>query len=909
MTLWRIDRKDLRALLLIAVLPLVIAAPLLFGFLNADPALSIADMTISRQGSALSGPPSGLAGATTVDGNNGQTVQALGHRAAAELIHGRMPWWNAYDGVGLPLASEYQPGAFFPPTLLLLLPQGMLLEHLLLQMLAGWGTFALLRQLGLGRLAAVTGGALFAFNGTLALWGASNILPLPFLPWMLFGIERARAKAALGLRGGWRVFAVALALGLLGGFPEEAYVNGLLALAWVGLRLIQQQPGKRLGLIWRIAAGGAAGLALAAPQIFAFFEALPVSYLGEHAGLAAQAGHKLAKATIPAIDIIPSLVAPYAMGPLFGFRDFLPTLTWYSRALAWNGIGGYVTAAILVVAAYGFVARRNLLSWLLLGWAVLAVGKMFGVQPAVFLWNLVPGAADSYIVKYIQPSWSLALILLAAFGLDALTQTQKRLRGPLVGASLVALIAVAGSVAFGVNYWRDVSAFFGPRVWTLTTLVWASLSALACVALLARPMRRWSGHALAALLMAESALMFAVPTLSNLPRGTRLDMPAVEFLRRNLNLSRYYTFGPIRPNYGAYYGIASINQVYLPNAKLWVDWIDAHLDSGADPVMFGPALRRSSNKPTAIQELNRNLPSYEWVGVKYVVAGRNETPFENEPAPLGDADRLYLALGSGQVISGALPAASSGRVNEIRAISVSVDDRQGAADGVLSVSLCNGANCASGSARIAGAHNDTMALIPLSTPLAIKAGAPTQYRFSYEGDARGIGLWAYPVLNPDASQTLTRSSGAVQGRGLKVHVIGNSTIKMVYSDAVMNIFELPNPAPYFEALSGACKVEPHGRTEAVVDCAAPSILLRRELFYPGWTAQVNGADVAITRYKDLFQAIALPRGRNTVRYRYAPPHIIWMWLLFWAAVLSLAAPLVLRPKYSRRVVKFVVRRP
>ena len=179
-------------------------------------------------------------------------TQALGYRAAIDWTTGKIPWWNPYSGVGLPLAAEYQPCVFLPLTLLLLLPKGILWEHLLLQMLAGWGTYALLRQLGLGRVAGLTGGLLYAFNGTLAWFGHAPAFPVPFLPWTLWALERTYAKAALDIAGGWKIFAVAVALNLLAGFPETAYINGLLVIAWAVMRYCQTAPGKRLSFAGRV---------------------------------------------------------------------------------------------------------------------------------------------------------------------------------------------------------------------------------------------------------------------------------------------------------------------------------------------------------------------------------------------------------------------------------------------------------------------------------------------------------------------------------------------------------------------------------------------------------------------------------------------------------------------------------
>jgi hypothetical protein len=868
-TLWRAGRDDLRALLLIALLPLLIAAPLLFGVLNADPALYVAGISVDAHGAAAPDRLGPGKASPVVDANNGVTTQALGYRAAFELMHGQMPWWNAYSGVGLPLAAEYQPAAFFPPTLLLLLPQGMLLEHLLLQMLAGWGTYALLRQLGLSRLGSLTGGLLYAFNGTLALWGSANILPLPFLPWMLFGVERAQIKAVLGLRGGWRLFGGAVALGLLGGFPEEAYINGLFALAWAGLRLLQLPADKRLAFAWRITLGGLVGVGLAAPQIFAFLESLASSFLWMHAG------HVLANAKTASADIVPSLMAPYVFGPIDRYSDHWPEIRSF-----WGGMGGYVTAAILVVAGYGLTARRSLLGGLLLAWILLAVGRMFGIQPAVFLWNLVPGAGDMAVPKYIQPSWSLALVILAAFGLDDMAVRGSR-RGPLLAAGLTVLGVIGGSLIFLACFWPKAQGVPGLSHWMAGSLIWAVLAALACLGLLARPPPRWSGPLLAALLTAESAVMFAIPALGDTPRGQRLDMAAVDFLRSHLGLQRVYSLGPLGPNYGAYFGVAAINNSYVPGSLLWDNWVGAHLDSGANPFFFAGQLFRNPNKPGAAEALRTHLQAFEQVGVKYVLANSGDFPLDDGAAPVGGDDRLYLALTPGQSISGVLPT----KLADVAAISVSLDTRGGAARGVLKVNACSGGRCVSGVAPVQGGD---VAEAPLTAPLPIQGGQ-MRYSFSYDGDAQGIGLWAYPNPAGAASQMLLRASGPVVGRGLKLRLSGESTVKLAYADAVMSVFELPHPATYFEALPNQCAVSEHGRAEAVADCQGPSTLLRRELFYPGWTARVNGADATITKYGDLFQAVQLPPGHSVVRYRYAPPHIIWMWTVFWAALASLAA--------------------
>ena len=888
--IWKVRLEDRYPLLLIMLLPLIFAAPLLLGFLNSNPALYIAQMTIGGHGLPVHGGGLFTGGLPTIEGNDGITTQSLGYLSALNLVHGRMPWWNAYTGVGVPLAAQYQPASFFPPTLLLLLPQGMLWEHLLLQVLAGWGAYALLRQLGLGRWAALTGGVLFAFNGTLAWYDSAGALPMPLLPWTLLGVERAWIKAETGLRGGWRLFALSIGLSLLGGFPEEAYLNGLLALTWAGLRLFQAQPDKRLGFIWRITLGGVVGIALAGPQILAFFESLPVSFLWLHGS------HYLATTKLAPLGDVPSLVAPYVLGPIYQYKEI-----WPATLLAWGGLGGYVTATIVVAAAYGLVARRSLLGLLLLGWVLLAVGRMLGLEPATFVWNHVPGAADTAVPRYIQPSWSLALVILAAYGVDDLIRVGERRRAALLSAGLAALAVAAAIVLFGIHFWPILHAAPGLRIWAYGSLAWAALTTIACLILMAHARQRWAGRALAFLLMGESAVMFVVPTLSNAPGGTKLDLPAVEFLRQNLGLNRFYTLGPIQPNYGSYFGIASINHNNVPDPTIWVEWDKKHLGRSADE-MFWPS-SRSPGQLSHEEGLRQNLPAFEWTGVKYVVVKRgNGTPFAGDiSAKVGDGDKLYLAMNPGQGISGKLPANTANDINAIAAVGVSLHNT-GGATGALKVTVCSGRDCRRGSSSVAAIHNDAMVYIPLNSPLPIHAGSGVRYEFTYDGRSPGLALRAYPVLDQKLAQDLVRSSGPVPGRGLQVQLRGLSTEKIVYSDSVMDIYELPNPSPYFEAVSGSCKVEAHSRTDAAVDCAEPSTLLRRELFYPGWTAQVNGIPATISEYNDIFQTIALPRGRSLVSFRYAPPHVIWMWMLFWVALIWLVGSTILdyRARFSIR---------
>ena len=196
---------DARAAIAIAAIVVLANLPYLVGVFDANPLAPRASLVAA----SAAGPVNGQ---STIDPNNGFVSQALGHRAALDLIHLELPWWNPYEGSGTPLAGEMQSAALFPPTLLLLASNGQLYEHVLLEMLAGIATYFLLRRLRLHRWAALAGGAAFALNGTFAWFAHAPVNPVAFLPLLLLGIERAYSAALEDRRGGWGLIAVAGAL-------------------------------------------------------------------------------------------------------------------------------------------------------------------------------------------------------------------------------------------------------------------------------------------------------------------------------------------------------------------------------------------------------------------------------------------------------------------------------------------------------------------------------------------------------------------------------------------------------------------------------------------------------------------------------------------------------------------------
>ena len=728
MTTWRFSTTDRTDIWVLVCLPFIAAIPSLVFWSGSNPMLYLGQMAVGVSDPILRGVP-------YADPNNGFGTQALGHLAALEWLRGTVPWWNYFSGVGLPLAAEYQPAAFFPTSFAHLVPQGIALQQAGLQALTGIGTYGLLRQIGSSRFAATAGGLLYAFNGTLAWHSHAAATAVPFLPWMLWGIERAYVSSIAGTRGGWRLLAAAVAMGLLSGFPETSFLSGLLAFAWALMRGLQCPAENRAAFAMRVVTGGLLGISLAAPQLYAFFQYLPQAHIGDHAAYA--------NSILKPVAILPSLLTPYAYGPIFGYAWGKPLFEY-----VWGGIGGFTTGAVLASALYGYWVRRDALSHLLLAWAIVALGRSFAIEPFLTLANLIPGVTLTAFPRYAPPSWELALVILCARGIDSLVMESPRPPRTHTAALAVTISTMIAAVFGTVWIWPELSPD-AMRHFAMGSLAWLGIT-LALIAVLQRNGSARSGRVLAVLLCFEAIVATFIPNLSN-PSAGRVDIPAIHFLRNNLGLNRYYSLGPLEANYGAYFGIASINHNYLPVSSRWVDWIKAHLDRHANPIVFNGSFPRDPGSSTQADELRRNLANYEWVGVKYVVARAGEFPLS-----------------------------------------------------------------------------------------------------------------------------------------------GISGVRRVYSDGLMGIDELPRPAPYFETEDSKCKVEGFDRETAATDCPIGTRLIRRELFFPGWRATINGREAPITPHRDLFQSIDIPPGKSQLRFRYAPPNVELAWLFCLSSLLIVAGSFVSR---------------
>ncbi len=591
---WAVSRvrgnPDLVALLVIVGAVMLANLPALVGFVDPN-ALDF------RSGLIRTVTPGLISGRPTIDPSNGFDSQAIGHLAALDWLHLRLPWWNPYEGTGMPLAGETQAAALFPPTLLTAFSNGQLYEHILFELVAGICTYRLLRCVGLIRAAALAGGIAYALNGKFAWFSDAGVNPLAFLPMLLWGLERAYAATRERRAGGWWLVAVAVALSIYAGFPEVAFINGLMAIAWLLWRCGCLR-GRDVGrMLLRTALGGIAGLLLAAPMLVAMF-----GYLG-HADLVTHVGNGLGSRHLP-FSQLPQLLLPYVYGPVNGAP----------RATVWIMVGGYLTAVLVLLALVGLTAPgRHGLKLMMLVWGGLVFSRIYGVPGAGAVLGVIPGMSQIQFYRYATAALALPVIVLAALGIDGITRgpapRRRLLAGAVVALATVAVAAVAAhpvteSLRHTVIRWHT---------YFLISLIWGLATAAAVLVIAAVPSAPWRGRLLLIVVAIDAVALFAVPQFAA-PRRTTLDRAPVTYLQRHLGLQRFYTLGPVLPNYGSYFALAELGVDDFP-PQSYAGYVHHRLDPAAPFVGF-----RTPAAPSAEQELMLHLAGYGQAGVRYVLA-------------------------------------------------------------------------------------------------------------------------------------------------------------------------------------------------------------------------------------------------------------------------------------------------
>lgn len=506
-------------------------------------------------------------GRPAIDPNVGYITQTLGHLSAMDLLHGHLPWWNYFEGLGQPLAGEMQAASLFPLTLLFAFSSGLLWFHVCLQVIAGFSTYLLAKRLSIPALVATGLGAVFALNGTYAWLGNAVLNPVAFLPMLLLGIELIFDNAPSTSRRGWYLAPIALALSLYAGFPEVAFLDGLFAAGWAAVRLASLPKELRLVAGRRVGVAGISGLALSLPIMVPFFDFYKVAFVGNHV------------ASVDGVQATPFHTAsmfldPYVFGTIFSNKQ---------AAVYWSGVGGYFTASVTALALLGLVGARHRPLRLYLGlWIALGLLGTFNIAHARSLWNLIPLVKTVAFARYVMPSFEMGMVVLAALGFADLVSSARAKRHFIVTSSFTLLLVLWSALeARSINH--------GVVLLTKTRVIFVGLDAIPFLAVgallvLGRFTNVKVGPLLIALvLVGESVLLFMVPTAEAAKQVT-VDEGPMTYLQTHQGQERFLDFSILNANWGSQYGLNSLSAIDLPFPKVFSQLIATKLFPGLTPM-------------------------------------------------------------------------------------------------------------------------------------------------------------------------------------------------------------------------------------------------------------------------------------------------------------------------------------
>lgn len=510
---------------------------------------------------------------------------------AGEWHAGRFPLWDPYSWAGQPLFGQAQPGAAYPLNWLLFwmpLDHGWMRQdvlhwwYVLVHYCAGLSAYALIRDLGRSRAAAVLGGVIYSLGGYVASIDSPQMLQgavwAPLAVLFVLRAERGERPMRNALLGG---FFLGVSW-LVGHHQMQLFLSLAIAGIWI---VIAARQG--MMKIARVAA--ACFLMTAATSAFqtipaAEYARLAVRWVGADQP---QGLHE----TVPY-----PVHAQYAMKPLGLLGIFVSGIEQHP----YNAFVGVAALALAILGALAFW-RERYVRWL----AVMAIGAVLfalGGNSVIhgMFYALIPMIEKARVPEAASAIFALGLAPLAAFGLDALREGRHEFSRR---ASQI-LSAFGAVLAFGALFFyaaKGASATGDGRV-ILTSL---------CAFFAAALFTMWRAGAVSmrvgsALALALVLFELGTVTDSQLATADRAKHPYLYQLADNYDVASFvkgsrfsYDSKAIPYNIGDWYGIEAFNAyaASVPEA-LWRQQAFAWQTQDALGIRYylGPAPQRPDQR-------------------------------------------------------------------------------------------------------------------------------------------------------------------------------------------------------------------------------------------------------------------------------------------------------------------------
>jgi hypothetical protein len=743
---------------------------------------------------------------------------------AAMLKHGEWPLWNPFTFSGLPLFGDGQTALLYPPNwLFFVLPGGAALSFsILLQFsIAGVGMYLLLRSLGLRRLPAFLGAAIYMFCGCLAarvvhlsILSGAALLPLAVLcVESAFRAWRPREadgtdgpSAAPGFRAvgrsavRWAVLAAAvIAAQVFAGHPQVPVYTALALGLYAVLRGIERWRAEgnwtwlcRLPAL--VAGVYVLGCGLAAIQLVPWAELGATSTRAAGVSFDQVFGSSTARSDW-LLQLFPYLYGALKTGP---FADQPISISLSVRFLEHSAYVGILPLGLAVFALLGLRRRA----------------EAERTDPSPF-----------YPVMFLALLAVLGLLLAAGW---ATPLAQLVYRTPVIGrlraverALVLFDFAAAGLAAFGLQ--------------RLTGRAWSS--------------RRYSRWSLAVIGAGTAGLPIAVVALAShawFQRALNLPPEAVANLQ------------PHRLNAAVPLLLAVASAAFL----LW--WSRR------------PATRLTQTLATVLilLDLGTYAACFNPMAGSDFYGRRPDVlaAFRDEPRPFRKA--TFLAR---HHVDDHTPLATLGLswgmvfgVEDINGFN-SLQSRRytdylaGPDEGDVTYGLLEDDRLLRPESPILSSLNVRYVLVPAGMPLRIGAS----YRRVYANPDVLVyeNTLAYPRAFFAESVRGVTDASAVR-RAVTADGFDGRRLALVESEQAPEL-----PAPEGQDRVTVADWDAN-RISLASDAATPRFLVLSEMYSPGWHAKVDGAETAIYRTNYLFRGVVVPAGRHTVTFVYRPLSVL-----------------------------------
>jgi len=456
----------------------------------------------------------------------------------------QLPLWNPYSYMGQPFFGNVQAAMFYPPTLLIAIAGNIFfgrlpfylveLQLVLHVVLAGLGTYWLLRRMGLTMASSLAGGTIYCLGAFFAsqTQHLGVISCAAWLPWFVGGLyvlEQSRSLRSAAMAG------VPLAFMILCGFPAGYLPALIFGPLLYGLWAWKRQP--RLRARQHVRAVILLTFSVVIAVMIGAVSWLPGLQIGRHS-LATLRPFSQALAGVPP-EAATSFFWPNLFGQLgTGFR--VPqSLHLQPGTATFLHLYQSIPALLLVLGASSwFVRSRKAGPYLVC--AVLAMLWMFGtafpVSEVMYL------AFPSFVRRALYPLdvlayFCLCFAALAAISLDGYETSEREIlfQSHICWwvSSLSAAVALILS-AMATSKFVDIAAG------SSTTLLWVA-AVLACCGLLVQRQtsnsassRSSASFAFCALILLDLIVVGSSTTLNTATSGVANVPHAVEFLQQQL---------------------------------------------------------------------------------------------------------------------------------------------------------------------------------------------------------------------------------------------------------------------------------------------------------------------------------------------------------------------------------------